>query len=82
MQIGKQKFVKTKYDSLDGKVIVAYTTEDSAFSMKASRAGVTFQGELTLESQAELQEFAKLLSDVWTDHRKLVPKLSSTLSGH
>lgn len=82
MQVGNQKFVKTKFDALDGKTVVAYTTEDSAFAIKASKAGVSFQGELTIEDQSELQQFAKLLSDAWTDHRKLVPKLSTTLSGH
>lgn len=82
MQVGNQKFVKTKYDALDGKVIVAYTTEDSAFTIKASRAGVSFQGELMIEDMGGLQQFAKLMSDAWTDHRKLVPKLSTTLSGH
>lgn len=82
MQVGNQKFVKTKYDSLDGKVICAYTTEDSSFSMRASKAGVTFEGKLAIENQQELQQFAKLMSDVWVDHRKLVPKLTGTLSGH
>lgn len=82
MQVGDSKFVKTKFDSLDGKTVVAETTEDNGFSIKADRSGVTLDGRFTLTSMAELQEFAKLVSAQWAEHTRLKPKLHKNLSGH
>lgn len=82
MKVGEQKIIVTKFDSLDGKTVVGFTSEDSSFSMRASRQGVEVQGVIVLTSQSELQEFAKLMSDAWTQHRKLMPNLTTNLAGH
>lgn len=74
------EFTKTKYDSLDGKTIVGFSTEN--FTLKASRAGVELDGSFFIEDQSQLQAFAKTMSDAWTEHKKLMPKITRTLSGH
>lgn len=76
------KFLRTKFDSLDGKTVVALTSEDDKFQLKASRSGVMINGELEIEGMQELDQFAKLLSDAWKEHLRLKPKLQSSLSGH
>lgn len=48
----------------------------------ATRGGIKFEGPIILDSSKELEEFAKLVSDCWTEHQKLKIKLVSTLSGH
>lgn len=81
MQVGAHVFIRTKFDSLDGKTIVAFTA-DNGFCLRASRMGVEVMGEILIEGELELQQFAQLMSDSWTEHRKLKPKLASSLSGH
>lgn len=74
------EFTKTKFDSLDGRVIVSWS--NGTFSVSGSRSGVEFKGEFLIEDAVGLNAFAKLVSDAWTEHRRLVPKIVSTLSGH
>lgn len=81
-------FLRNKYSSLDGKTRVAFKEEipshGDAFELIADAKGVHFSGKFLIVNQEELQEFAKLLSDVWVDRLSLDParKLKGTLSGH
>lgn len=75
-------FIRTKFDSLDGKTIVAFTTDDDAFQLRSNKSELILKGELSIDSEADLQAFAKLMADAWTEHRRLKPKLQTTLSGH
>lgn len=78
-------FIRTKFTSLDNKTKVSFqanTGESDAFQLIASGEGVEFQGKFLIPGEQELQDFAKLLSQVWQEHRKLKPKLATSLSGH
>ena len=75
-------FNVTKFDSLDGKTIVSYqedSEETEPFEVRVSRSGMTFKGKLSTEicTERELQDFARMISDIWQEHRRLAPKLSS-----
>lgn len=52
------------------------------FSLLASREGVLVRGAIKFESNADLQAFAKALSDAWKDHLSLKPKIVTSLAGH
>lgn len=83
---GSMNFERVKYSGVDGVTKVRYTQDTSdklnAFYIEAGRFGVKLNGGLALESYDDLQAFAKVLSDAWADHKKLVPKLVPTFSGH
>lgn len=81
IKVGDDTFRVTKFDSLDGKTIVAYTVEGSEYAIKADRAGMDVNG-FRIEGEAALQQFAALIADAWQSHRKLKPKLSTSASGH
>jgi hypothetical protein len=82
------KFEKRKISALNGETEVRFVElsqpeQSTPFTLIASRSGLTLQGTSpTIEDQAQLEEFARTVSLAWTEHRKLVPNLSSTLSGH
>ncbi len=87
MQIGETKFIRTSFTGLDGRVVVAFTEDVAridAFTIEVRPSGMKIKGVMTMEisSEGELQDFAKLLSDIWQEHRRIKPKLSTTLSGH
>ena len=80
-------FNVVKFDGLDGKTIVAYqenSGESEPFEVRVSRSGMTFKGKLSSEicTENDLQDFAKMIADIWQEHRKLAPKLNQTLAGH
>jgi hypothetical protein len=82
-------FLQTKYTNLENKTIVAFTEQSGSaheFSVKCSSQGIWFEGSLDfkLSTQKELQEFARLIGDAVTEHRKLAPKISTntSLAGH
>jgi hypothetical protein len=77
-----EKFTRTKYSSLEGHTVVAHTSPDEQFQLKADKAGLTLNGMFCIESEEDLQEFAKVMSDAWSDRRKLKVKLAKTISGH
>lgn len=85
-----KNFLRTKYDSLDGKTTVAFQEQiegvqaNDAFTVKVSSSGMRMEGKLLGEitTEADLQNFAEFISNAWTEHRKLAPKLVTTLSGH
>ena len=79
-------FTRTKYSSLDGKTTVAWQENsglDKPFEILSKPSGVTIRGELQgeISSMDDLQTFARLVSMAWTEHEKLAPKISRTLSG-
>ena len=80
-------FLVSKYSALDGHTTVCFeeqSGEDKAFKVMVNQSGLWFTGTLhkKISNQAELQDFAKLISVAWTEHEKLAPKLTKTLSGH
>ena len=58
--------------------------EDDGLRIMVNSQGMWTTGTLhrKITNQAELQDFAKLISVAWTEHEKLAPKLTRTLSGH
>lgn len=76
------EFIRTKFDSLDGKTVVAFTTPDDSFSIKADKASLRIEGKLVFESAEDVQEYFHKMGAAWTEHLKLKPKLVNTLSGH
>lgn len=75
-------FVRNKYDGLDGKTKVSYSEQNSTFQVVCDQTGIIFKGEMPIFSQADLQDFAEFVSVCWTEHKKLAPKLMTSLSGH
>ncbi len=77
------EFGRTKLDSLMGYTVVRYTPKDNdGFFFEASRKGVKLKGEIEVTEFTDLQPLAKALSDAWRDHKKLIPKIEKTLTGH
>lgn len=79
-------FVKNKFDGLDGKTKVSFQEigDGSSFKVLIDQTGVKFAGDMAMPicDQQELQGFAKFLSDCWTEHRRLVPKIYTSLNEH
>lgn len=84
-------FTRLKYSDLDGKTKVTYTHEleqpgdgldPVKFVITCQGDGCHFEGSLTIQTEEQLQRFAKILSDAWVDRRKLAPKLTGSVSGH
>lgn len=75
-----KKFVKTKFESLDGKLIVAHTAEDDSLQLRSDKIGMTIKGEMTFESQEELQEFFHLMGASWAEHLKMKQAVLKSLS--
>jgi hypothetical protein len=51
-------------------------------ALVASRRGVSVTGELTITDISDLREFARVMTDAWKEHRKLMPNLKANLAGH
>jgi hypothetical protein len=77
-------FYIEKYTALDdGRARVKYVEDGVTvlpFKCEASAEGVNFAGSLKkpLTSRAELQDFARLIADVWTEHIKLAPRITKS----
>lgn len=72
------KFIHSKFDGLDGKTKSEWATEGRELVLTADQEAVVIKGTLRLTTQMDLQGFAKLLSDVWSEHRKLTPRIMRT----
>jgi len=78
-------WTKEKRNLLSGETVVEFTIHGSDEGEKAmvvaSKAGIS--GAFPpIESEKDLQLFAQMVSEAWTDHRKLKPKLVRNMSGH
>ena len=73
---------------LDGKKTIVWmenaTEMEHPFCVIVAPTGMHFSGTMSKEVEGEhaLQEFAQFLSICWDDHRSLMKKLHTTLSGH
>lgn len=68
------KFERKKFDNLSGGTSVTYT--DGEFELLATREGVLIKGHSPIiGNMDELQELAKVLSDAWSEHLRLKPRL-------
>lgn len=84
------KFIKSKTSALDGETEIKYTQQVEGkdapyppFRLVVRKDGLHFEGKSAkVTDMQELQEFAKIVSDAWVDHRSLQVKLATTLSGH
>ena len=89
---------KVKWTGLDQRTVVSFvqvvpqkegdTTKEVStvdpFTITVSPSGISFKGSMVgeLQEQKELQEFAKLIGDVWKERLSLRPKLVTSPSGH
>lgn len=75
--MAKLVMVKEKVSGLDGRTYSRWIEKDSTearpFRITASASGMRFEGTMQgeIENMEELQEWAKLTSDVWVEHTKL-----------
>lgn len=81
------EFVRTRFEGVDGKITVSFTENTERvdpFTVTISKSGMKFSGVLEKEiaSEAELQDFAKFISDAWVEARKLAPKIYTSIAGH
>lgn len=80
-------FMRHKFSGLDGKAIVSYS-EDSGlpdpFEVRITMAGMQFKGSMQghISSEAEVQDWARFMSDWVQDLRSLRPRIETSLSGH
>lgn len=83
MKCFNTEFIKEEYDDLIyGKVInyveqVPETFKTPQFKIHCTRYGMKFTGYMHGEivTERDLQEFAKLISLAWNQHRKLAPRI-------
>lgn len=83
---------KVKWTGLDQRVVVTFvqvvpegmTANVDPFTITATPSGISFKGSMLGEmtSQNDLQDFAKLFSEVWKERLKLRPQIVTTPSGH
>lgn len=72
IQVGRIEVTRLPIQKLDGSKEIHWTGGE--FEILADATGIELMG-LRIESHAELEEFARLVSKVWTDHRALAPKI-------
>lgn len=76
------KFSREKMNSLAGGTVVIRTEPTTGFQLVSTREGVKVDGTLEIASFDDLQAFAKVMAEAWTDHHSLVPKIVTSVSGH
>lgn len=78
-----QDFVINKFSALDGETTISYKVLEGDFEARVTKKGMTLHGHLEkpIDSEAKLQDFAKFISDVWQDQRKLAPKIAMHSDG-
>lgn len=77
------RFRRVKESALTGETVVRYTL-GMKFEITVSKAGLAFSGdraEVIISDQNDLQDFAKVVTEAWADHRKLVPNLMADMEG-
>lgn len=75
--------IKTKYDTLDNRVEVAFTEntdQPDPFTIKVDRKGMSIYGRLhtPIESNEAYKCFAGFMAQAWNEHLKLKPRISLT----
>lgn len=80
-------FTLSKYDGLDGKTKVALQENSGApdaFTVVVDLSGMNFKGVLKdpISSEKQLQDFALMVSSMWSEHRKLAPKILTNIKDH
>lgn len=69
-------FEVNKFSGLDGKTHVEYVQDaPNPFKVRASPMGIMLDGKIEITSNEHLSDFAQLISDAWTQHEKLAPKI-------
>lgn len=77
------KFNKQKITGLSGNPEVIFNEEGSDFQIFADKAGVRFSGRSShIDNGESLQDFAKILSEAWTAHQKLLKSAVRALQAH
>lgn len=77
-RVGDVDYGYDKFSGLDGRTKVTWSEAESSFKVVVTMGGVWFEGLMAqpLASNQALQDFARLVSDAWSVHRSLVPKIA------
>lgn len=78
--IGSIEFTYNKFSSLEGKTVISYDSDK--FCISASKTGIVIAGTIELFGTSMLDDFAKLISEAWTDYSLLKPKLTMSKTEH
>lgn len=83
------EFVREKpFDSPDGYTTVEFSeitkNGKNGFKIIVKPSGINFRGELfdSISTENDLQNFAMLIVKAWEEHKRISPKIVTTLSGH
>lgn len=79
------KFEKEKIVGIAGPQVHFYEAgnKESGFSIIADKRGIRTEGSSPyLENAADLEAFAKAVSDAWKQHQMLRVKIISPFEGH
>lgn len=83
VQFGNKTFVKTKFDGLDGKVVVAFTSEDEKVMSRATSAHVSFELKAEASEHQEVADMihtmGQLIDATWQEHQRLKKGASSKI---
>jgi hypothetical protein len=77
------EFIYEKFSGLDGLTKVSFISthaSDDPFTIVADQKGVAFKGRTAepIATMSDLQGLAELISEAWKEHKKLVPKISTS----
>lgn len=76
----------SSFDGMTTTLFVEKTKEPfpNPFTVRANQTGVWFHGALQakLSTQDDFEKFAELVGEAASEHVRLRPKISRTLSGH
>lgn len=84
------EFKKTKITGISGEPEMHYVEKSSheasplqAFRIIALPSGIQFEGNSpVIQTRTQLDKYAKIIGDAWTEHEKMKPKIVTTLAGH
>lgn len=91
LQYMARSFTREKFTSiLTAETTIRYVSEDDgslsddpAFTLEVDKKGLRIFGKCPeITTQNDLQDFARLISDMWREHLTLAPKITQNLSGH
>lgn len=78
MKIGTTHFDKIEYINLQNLKEIHICEKNSNFKFVISRQGLRMTGDMRsfISTEKELQEFAKMMSDIWAARRALDVKIA------
>lgn len=72
-------FIFDKRAGIDGKTKAMFTQTQSEYPLKVicSREHMDFGG-VKIKNDKDLEDFAKFVTQCWSEHKKLAPRISPT----